>query len=736
VEDQSTDQKIVGATIESDHDHAVTDESGYFTIRVSKGSGILRIRSVGYDLLEMNIRHQSPPDSCVNIKLRQTVVKLQEVVINNFLTRGININSDGAIQIKASSLGVLPGLMDPDILQTVQALPGIQSVDERVSDINVRGGTHDQNLIFWDGIRMYQSGHFFGLISAFNPYLTDQVKLVKNGTSAALGEGVSSTIDIRTNDEVTQKFSGGAGVNMLNADLFIKVPISKKFALHVSGRRSISDLLKTPTYKSYFDRVFRNTDVLNAYENTLDTLLESDENFHFYDVSVKALYDITRNDKLRISFLNVSNKIDYKEGAIINNELQSNTSSLTQNSLGTGLKYSKIWKDQVHSSVQVYFSKYDLEAINFDIRNDQRLYQENEVKDAGIKLDARFIINRNFDLYTGYQFTESGISNLVDINNPVYRRHIKKVLRTNTVFGEGYFVSNSGNTNLKLGLRISHFDKFNLVRAEPRLTFSQNLLESFTFELLGEMKSQSSVQIIDLPNDFLGVEKRRWIMSNQDDIPIVTSRQLSIGLRYHPGKLLISLEPFYKQVDGITSSSQGFQNQFQFVRSSGSYTAIGYDFLINYQHARFNTWVSASFADNEYNFPEFSPSIFPNNIDIRHAMTLGIAYQSNKIHFSTGLNWRTGKPYTKAVGVEQNNIIYESPNSSNLSDYLRLDISAIYKFNLSEAVRGEIGASIWNLTNDQNIVNTYYQLDNRLNIEEIQQYALGFTPNFMFRISF
>ena len=54
-------------------------------------------------------------------------------------------------------------------------------------------------------------------------------------------------------------------------------------------------------------------------------------------------------------------------------------------------------------------------------------------------------------------------------------------------------------------------------------------------ELLGEIKSQATTQVIDLQNDFLGVEKRRWVLANDDDIPIVESKQASIGFRYQPG---------------------------------------------------------------------------------------------------------------------------------------------------------------------------------------------------------
>jgi hypothetical protein len=43
-------------------------------------------------------------------------------------------------------------LIEPDILQSVQALPGVESTNS-IANINVRGGTNDQNLVLWDNIK-------------------------------------------------------------------------------------------------------------------------------------------------------------------------------------------------------------------------------------------------------------------------------------------------------------------------------------------------------------------------------------------------------------------------------------------------------------------------------------------------------------------------------------------------------------------------------------------------------
>jgi len=196
-------------------------------------------------------------------------------------------------------------------LQTLLSLPGIQSVDERISNLNIRGGTHDQNLILWDGIKMYQSGHLFGLISAFNPYLTENVLVSKNGTSAIYGDGVSSVIDMQTSNTIEREFSGGAGLNMINVDAFGKIPLGKKTALLLSARRSITDLIVTPTFDQYFKRIFQDTDLTNNLGGS--NFISKDERFYFYDVTAKLLYNISKKDKFRFNFLNIYNKIDYQE---------------------------------------------------------------------------------------------------------------------------------------------------------------------------------------------------------------------------------------------------------------------------------------------------------------------------------------------------------------------------------------------------------------------------------------
>ena len=665
--------------------------------------------------------------------------KLEEVTINNFLTKGISKRSDGKINIKTEDFGILPGLLEPDVLQSIQALPGVMSVDERVSNINVRGGTHDQNLILWDGIKMYQSGHFFGLVSAFNPYLTKAVNVSKNGTSVKFGDGVSSVIDMQLSNNLDQEFKAGAGFNLIHTDGFAKVPLDEKTEIQVSVRRSITDFIFTPTYDQYRQRVFQDSDFSNPQQGDASTVISNNERFYFYDITTKFLYNITDQDQFRFNFLSINNKLTYDQQANDDSGIPLRN-QLEQNNFATGFEYLKYWNSKLTTTAQFYYTNYDLKATNFNIANDQRINQDNNVNDLGIKINITNHIDDNLKIHGGYQFSEVIISNAEDTNNPNTEQFIKEVVRTHSIYGEAEFTSANKNTYARIGLRTNYIEKFSEFFTEPRLSVSHKLNNDFRLEFLSELKSQTTSQIIDLQNDFLGIEKRRWILSNNENIPIIKSVQAAAGIHYNKNKLLISIEAFIKDVEGITAQSQGFQNQFQFAEDIGKFQVRGIDFLINKQFEHFSTWLSYSYSKNDYVFENLNEgNPFLNNIDVRHAVTFASTYEINNLKFALGFNWHSGRPQTLPLQLQdQSNaqIDYATPNGSRLSDYFRTDLSATYQLKFADKLEASIGASIWNLFDKENVINTYYIKKTDGETLRIDNLSLGITPNISFRLRF
>ncbi|MFT5243506.1 MAG: hypothetical protein ACJA1H_001718 [Glaciecola sp.] len=662
------------------------------------------------------------------------VQQLSQVVLSQYIVKGINKLKNGSYEIDFNQFDILPGLIETDVLQAVQAFPGIQSINETVSDINIRGGTHDQNLILWDGIKMYQSGHFFGLISMFNPQITQHVSVLKNGTDTTLTDGVSGTIAMETSSKINETFRGSLGLNFIDANGFADIPLSEKSSIQVAARKSISDFTKTPTYINFFERISQGTEVQT---NTND-IFNSDQEFDFYDMSLRWIYNISDKDQLQVNFLTANNELRFNENSTVDTIETSRQSSLSQNSIASGIHYKRIWNDTWQTTFEVYETDYELKAINVNVLDQQRFQQENAVSETSLKFLANYKLNERLQFLNGYHFMETQIRNLDDVDNPRFRSLISEVLRTHGLFSQLNYSTLDKKTSLNFGLRYNYLDKFRKHILEPRISLTYQFLNNFSFEVLGEFKHQSTSQVINFQNDFLGIEKRRWQLSNDEDVPVIHSKQVSVGLSYSKKGWLVSADTYYKYVNGITTQSQGFQNQYEFVKASGSYKAYGVDFILRKQIKEFTTWLSYSYLNSDYTFNTLPEQTIPNNFDITHTITFGANYTLEDLKLSAGLNWHSGRPTTQPVTgneIDDDAINFEATNSSNLQDYLRVDVSAVYTIGLWGNTRADLGISVWNVLNKNNQINNFYRINDGT-VSETMQSSLGMTPNAVLRVHF
>jgi hypothetical protein len=81
---------------------------------------------------------------------------------------------------------------------------------------------------------------------------------------------------------------------------------------------------------------------------------------------------------------------------------------------------------------------------------------------------------------------------------------------------------------------------------------------------------------------------------------------------------------------------------------------------------------------------------------------------------------------------------YDSPNNKNLDNFMRLDASLSYNFNLSTGIKGTLRAGVINSTNQANVINRYYIVDpnDSSKAVKVDNKSLGMTPNISFRVDF
>ena len=687
------------------------------------------------------------------------VQELDEVFLLEYPTIGINKKSDGSISVSPDKLAILPGLIEPDVLQSLQILPGLQSPDETASGLYIRGATPDQNLVLWDGIKMYYSGHFFGILSAFNPYVTDEVNLTKNGTRARYGNALSGVIDITSTPDVPKELKVGFGSNFTHADFYVKAPVTDNIGLVVSARRSFTDVFETVTFSNFSDRVFQD---IRSYidENELNSSV--DNTFYFADYTAKIISELSPKDKLTFSTLYTNNNLDYEFR--FEDDVETSQDRLDIKNRGASLTWNRQWNDNVTFKTEAFFSNFKLDYsgektfFGFFEEGEKR----NDIKEIGASLETNIKLNASHSINAGYQFSSNDVSyslySFQELFDEVpFEESLSLINNTHTLYSEYQF--SHDKHQVIAGLRATHYSVADEMFLEPRLALKTKITNDITVKAALEAKTQSISQVIEFQSSNLGfgLENQVWTLASGDSIPIQKSRQFSAGFEYQKNKWNIDIEGYYRSIKGITTNTRGFRD-VSFFYTSGSTEAFGIDVLVNKRIGNYRTWVAYSFLNSditiqELNFDTFEfndDMTYPGNYDITHNFSWSHAYNWKNLEVSLGWRIRTGRPYRalESITSDENFIFfnYGDVNAERLPTYHRLDFSSTYKFKFSKDGRwkGKVGVSVINLYDRKNVLYRQFFLGDPLDDSNTPDYevvqsdfiSFGLTPNFVFRVEF
>ncbi|WP_299214474.1 TonB-dependent receptor [uncultured Aquimarina sp.] len=716
-----------------------TNEKGYFQNKEVPFNSAILISAPGFRQKVLNTTEFDDKNDCIKIYLTNTIETLDEVIIQEYLTKGITQNKK-VVNIDLKDIEILPGLTEPDILQSIQLTPGVNSPFETASGLYVRGSAPNQNLVLWNGIKTYHQGHFFGMLSAFNPYVVKEVDFSKSGVSAKYGDRISGVIDIKTENEVAERFTGGAGFNMINADAVVHAPIIKdKVSLQVSGRRSYTDVLETFTYKQFADRVFQNTTI--AETNPLN---EAKNDFFYADYNANLIAKLSDFDKIEANALYSKNDLDFKRS----DDLMSFNDDLITENEGYNISWKHIWNNNFSVKTSGYYTRY---LLNYQFITEESgttteiESKKNSVKDFGTALDLNYSLSDNHKILGGYQFSNNTIKYAFVTTTPTYELILDqddRFLNTHAVYGE-YKYETPKNFYLSAGLRLNHYAELDKSCIEPRIFIQKNLSKYWEVNATGEYRSQAVSQIRESVVSDLSLENQIWTLANKEQFPIISSYQFTVGSSFKKNKWYFDIDTYYKQIDDITSLTAGFINPIDNTYHTGESRVYGIDFFLKKHFKNYKTWVSYSYINTQNKFDDINNNeSFPGNWNIEHTVKWSHFYKINDFQFSLGWLWHTGKAFTNVSGVDESgNLVlldFGEINGNNLPVYHRLDFSAIYDFKIRSTsnVRYRLGLSVLNLYDRENLLNREFRttnsLDNRFINSDI--FALGITPNLSFRV--
>jgi hypothetical protein len=660
--------------------------------------------------------------------------ELEKVIVRSYIAKGIEKNSDGSYKLFPAKLGILPGLTEPDVLESIQLLPGVLSPNETASGFFVRGGASDQNRLIWDGINIYHKGHLFGMISPLNPNVTSEIKFINKGSHARYGERLSSVIDMSSSSKISKAVKAEFGLNGIDSDALIEIPIIEdKMNIQASLRRSYVDVLETFTFSQLADKVFESTKISNSDNGTND--------FSFLDYNVKLNYKPNRQNSLYASVISIDNQLDYIQNDSENNR-RFNDKLITSN-IGYGIGWKVNWNDKIEQNTTAYFSDYKLNYNFITRENDEQISdfeKRNTIFDSGISSEINIEVSQASRLTFGYQYTLKDVAYafLNTTNVEFVLDNEDSTIQTHSLYGN-YDYQNPKLFDVSFGLRSTYFKELDAVRLEPRLIVYKSILKDLKFQGTVEVKNQVISEIDETILSDLSLENRVWRLADGNAFPIINSQQVSAGFIYNKKGFSIDIDAYYKKLKNITALSLGFLNPDNSTFNIGQQNITGVDAFVKKRFNGFNSWISYSFNRSRSAFENLNGNKdFRSKSNVSHAISLALSYKLNSFQFALGWKWQTGKPFTLveegADGLEFNDGI----NTGQLPVYHRLDFSSTYTFKMSKhnSLRGKIGLSIRNIYNRNNLISREYRGNNSLDdpIELIEKFSIGITPNLMLRL--
>ena len=267
--------------------------------------------SINTDIIEEEIWVETLPDPDA---VRDTDFDDFEVVA---YFRGIQ--TEVAVhRLTINEMRRIPGLSG-DAVKVVQALPGVARPTATTGTIVVRGTSQSDSRFLLDGTDILLLYHFGGLKSTYNSEALEAIEFFPGGWGVNFGDATGGIVKLQSRRANDEKFTGHLDLNMLDMSFLAEGPISPRWSLLGTARRShFGELLQMGM------RIADVQDVITIAP-------------YYWDYVVRA--DFAANDRHRFTFSSFSSNDslavilgdDVADGAGTgSSELRETTNSLTQ----------------------------------------------------------------------------------------------------------------------------------------------------------------------------------------------------------------------------------------------------------------------------------------------------------------------------------------------------------------------------------------------------------------------
>ena len=675
-----------------DSSNTLTDSNGKFLIRTQPGFKTVRVSYTGYKTIQSAFTINS--DTSIRFSPEREVAQLKEAIVSDrrYSQRDwIETTRTGTTTLTPEEVNSIPVLGgEADVIKVLQLLPGSVRGVEGSSDLFVRGGAADQNLVQLDDAPIYNTSHLFGFLSVFNPDILQKVESVNGGFPANYGGRLSSVLNVETRSNVTEKTHGSGNIGLIASRLFIEQPIVKnKASVWISARRT------------YIDKLMK--------------AIGEDVPYFFYDVNGKIIVTPTRHDNIQLSFYGGRDVLSIFRDR--NNDGEGFLTSYKSGNNSQSLRWQRAWSSGWSSTVSLLRTAYSYDILN--AFQDNRSIASSDIEDLGLKILLSRKLTPGISVMFGGDWIRHDVSPSIFTVSGTFTEFFESSSAVGRVADEiaahaqaEWSVAKRWliNTGLRTSMAVTTNRKY--IIPEPRFSARYKLAKNeslkFSYSRMAQYVHRISNSAISSPTDI-------WYPVT-DSIRPQTSHQISVAWqKLFSGKIYASVEGYYKSMNDIIGFEEGtnlfFTTEFQSKLIQGKGSAYGLEFLVKKETGHLSGWLSYTLSWAWRKFDELSDgNRFPSRYDRRHNGAIVMQYALNK-NWSVSAVWEfiSGSRFTPVVGQYAISSptgigvdllpVYAPLNSVRLADTHRLDLGIKFKSGSDKRVQSEVFLGVYNAYN-------------------------------------
>lgn len=764
IDEIKTDLAYSIATLEGLDRHYEADIDGKISFEGYFGEHQKIILSyLGYTNKTITLKNLDS-DKINMIVLKEQEHMLDEIVIrDSYLTFG---DEDLAGEIIKDEVSI-GGMLDTDALKRSQMIAGVYNTTESLSNLQVRGGLAGQTEVKWNNIQLYQSSLFMGNVGSINPFMTDVIRVNKNGGSAKDSGNSAGSIHMQSD----QFAKSDSEIELFSDLLYYNIGASHQFfnnKLRVKGayRHSNSHIFESNYYNTLYENVFQFGPIQSdrywtqkyKEQNPDDPAIQNEINYlpelNFGDYSLSLFFKPTNKLMVDINYINVFNDFTYEQVDDYDG-LDSYSMKFRNNGLSSKLNYqiTPFWKTEITYANSSYRRNYDFYTDKVERETDDYRLQENYIDESNIDISQIFRHNEHeWKLGVSYEEWDVSYIDSSQYGADIFTDdNIRRLSNERSVYLD-YTVTLAGILKFRNGTRWSDYSLThdNRIFLEPRIHVSLLPTSDLTIHAHYGKYHKNLNRHFEYSN--LEVEPDFWYLSDEGEIDknywlwVVDETQYSAGVRYVKPQYSIEIEAYKKRVNNIWSESFDLEsdvNPWVYLNSnvSGLELSLKYNYKILSLTNTFE-WMKDDliFEDNSEQFK--SPYVQPFRAFINADLNI------KRLRLSASWNFAKGRYFSEPTEIQvinknegDRNITFEYGTALNkqLSDYHRLDISGFYKLVKNEKVEATIGLSVQNVYDRDNILSSTYGINwtlDPIDAFRFDQKGRPFSPNLSLHVVF